>query len=108
MALLKVADKPSREYCKTLQEVIKEAMMGRYNRSKRQLKKIHRVGVASEVMKVITRKMKRGEWSMGYPDDSTVWRRLNELANEGVFVEYVLPKGSGWYRLSEAYLNGEV
>jgi len=102
---LHVGQKPSDKYNMALKQCIREAFMKQHNQSHGQLRKMHRVGIASKTLGIITRKMKRGEWAYGYPDESTMWRRLNEMANDGDFLVFVEPKGSGWYMLADGVVE---
>lgn len=104
--MLRAAEKPSADYVEALKQCIREAYMSLHSRSKGRLKKMHRVGIASETNLIITRKMKRKEWDYdGHPDDTTIYRRLNEMANEADFLVFVEPKGCGWYALANGVLN---
>jgi len=93
---LKVAEKPSREYCMFLRQLIRQAAMSHHNATGR---KIHKVGILSKVQHKIVQLDKRGEWPFGkgqYPSDLTIYRRIEEEVEQADFLVSVA-KGSGWY-----------
>ena len=96
---LKVAEKPSHEYCKFLRQLIREAVMAHH--SEHGLR-IHKVGIASRVQHRIMQLDNRGEWPYGkgqYPSDLTIYRRIEEEVKEGNFLVSIA-KGSGWYKVN--------
>lgn len=100
MSGLSLAQKPNPEYCRFIQQLIKEAVASHHNAGG---KKIHKSGIASKVQGKIYALDKKGEWPFGkqaYPTDLTIYRRIEELAEQGDFIVSVR-SGSGWYKMNE-------
>ena len=96
---LKSAQKPSREYCRFLRQLIREAVMAHHSQSGR---RIHKSGIASKVQHRIMQLDKRGEWPFGkgqHPSDLTIYRRIEEEAEQADFIVSIA-KGSGWYKVN--------
>ena len=104
---LRVAEKPTREYCRFLRQLIRQAAMSHHSQSGR---RIHKSGIASKVQHQIMQLDKRGEWPFGrgqYPSDLTVYRRIEEEAEQADFIVSIT-KGSGWYMVNPVLFEKET
>jgi len=96
-SLQRIAQKPSDAYCECLYQLIREALMSHHSSG---AVRMHKVGIANRVTRKINRLKKRNQWAWGeIPSDLTIYRRIEELAEEGGFVQSVR-KGSGWYKVN--------
>ena len=92
------------ERCACIRRLIKEALQAHHSDGG---KRIHKVGVASKVQGKISRLTKRNQFPFGVISDLYVYRRLEYLAGEDDYVQFVR-KGSGWYRLNPVLFEKET
>ena len=93
----RTAQRPSDAYCQALYQLIREALMSHHTSG---ALRIHKSGIANKVSHRIRQLKKRNQWAFGdVPSDLTIYRRIEELAEQGEFVQGIR-KGSGWYRVN--------
>ena len=96
------ADRPSQAYCDALYQLIREAVASMHHDK---YQRMHKEGIASRVQAKIYELQQRREWGYGdAPSDLTIYRRIEEMAEEGDWVVNV-EKGSGWYTMNPELLK---